>query len=262
MKRALGFLCLLCMPMAVLAQTPAPAPPQMFIIHEEVARPSMIGQYESSTRDLLAALSEKKADPAVFRWTAFSTPDFHYLYVAPIANFAGVDTMTQGWMNMGQTLGKERWADLNRRNGAAMSSFNEFEVVRRQDLSYVPAAPRLKASEVAYVHWSFYYLDTARSEDEIDQVAKDYASLFRSKNITDPFTVYQALNGTDLPFLVVSTPARSAADYYSEEEHNAAILGADERPLAARALSMTRRFEVRDGMVRSDLSAPQPAPAK
>lgn len=266
MKRALVSLCLLFVPLVVSAQAQAqaqaPPQPQMFVVHEEVARPSMLAQYESSTRDLVSALTEKKADPTLYGWSAFMTPDFHYLYVLPIANWSGMDTLMQGWMNMGQTVGKERWAELSRRNGAAMASYSEFVVMRRPDLSYVPATPRLKPSEVNFVHWSFYYLDPAHPQEEVDQVARDYAALFRSKNVPDPFTVYQGINGTDLPYFVVSTPAKSAADYYAENERVESLLGADERPLAARALAATRRFNVREGTLRLDLMTQPPPAAK
>jgi len=257
MKRALVSLCLVFLPLSVLAQN-APPKPDLFLIHEEIARPSMLSQYESTTRELFNIFTEKNADPKVFGMNTYTTTDMHYIYVVPIANFGALDTFQQSWMTLGQAVGKDRWRDLMARGNAAMSSYNEFVVARRKDLSYMPETPRLKPSEVRFIHWSFYSIDAAHT-DESEQVAKDYAAMFKAKNISDPFTVYLAMNGNDLPLLVVAVPAKSAADFYTEDEKVNAMLGADIRPLQARALAITRKYEVKDGMYRPELSYPMPA---
>ncbi|GAC1437900.1 MAG: hypothetical protein NVSMB68_09760 [Thermoanaerobaculia bacterium] len=247
------------LPVALLAQN-APTPkPELFLIHEEVAKPSMLGQYESVTRELLNLFAEKHADPKVFGMNNYMTTDFHYLFVVPIANWAALDTFQQSWMALGQAVGKDRWSDLMNRGNAAMSSYNEFVVAKRSDLSYMPATPRLKQSEVGFVRWAFYYIDASKPMEDVEQVAKDYAALFRSKNVPDPFTVYQAMNGSDLPLLIVAIPARDAADFWAEDQRVNSMVGADVRPLQVRAMRNTRRYELRDGTVRRDLSYPPPA---
>lgn len=259
MKRGLFALCVLFLALSVSAQTPPPKS-EFFLIHEEIARPSMLMQYDSVTREFLKALTDKNADPKTFGMSLFVTPDFHYLYVIPISNWAAIDTMQQGWMSLSQSVGKERWQDLMNRGNAAMSSYNEYVVKKRPDLSYVPATPRLKPEERRFSHWMFYYLDTAHL-NETEQVAKDYAALFKSKNVGDPFTVYEALSGNDLPLWIVSVPARSAADFYANDERVNAMLGADVRPLQARAMANTRKFEIRNGVYHPEMSYPMPAPA-
>ena len=81
----------------------------------------------------------------------------------------------------------------------------------------------------------------------------------KAKNIADPFTIYQALSGNDLPLYVVAIPARSAADFYMTDEKNRTAMGADARALDARALSFTRKLDFRDATYRPDLSYPMPA---
>lgn len=256
MKRTLAALGLSFLALSALGQTPAAAPkPQLFLIHEEIARPSMVMQYESTTHDLLNALTAAKADPKTFGVSLFSTPDFHYIYVVPIANWGAIDSFQSEWMKLGDTIGKEKFKDLMNRGNATMSSYNEFVAVRRLDLSYMPATPRLKPEEQRYVQWQFYYLDAAHADDA-EQIARDYAALFKAKNIADGFTVYQVLSGNDLPLLVVSTTGRSAADYAANDEKVNAMLGTDVRPLQARAMAITRKFEIRQGMYRPELSYP------
>lgn len=259
MKRALTSLSLLFLASSVCAQMATPPRPELYLIHEEIAKPSMVMQYESVTRELLNTLAEKNADPKIMSMNLFTTTDLHYVYVVPISSFAGIDAINQQFMNVAQAAGKDRWADLMNRGNATMSSYNEFVVMKRPDLSYVPATPRVKQSDVRFAHWAFYYLDASKPMDGVEQIAKDYVALFRSKNVPDPFTVYVASSGNDLPLLVVSVPAKSAADYYTEDERVAAMLGADVRPLQARALANTRRYEVKDATLRPELSYPMPA---
>jgi hypothetical protein len=127
----------------------------------------------------------------------------------------------------------------------------------RPDLSYMPATPRLAQTDRRYFRWDFYYLLPGR-EKESEQIARDYAALFRQKGITDSFNIYTAVLGTDLPLLVAAIPAKSATDLLAADERINATLGADVRPLQQRAMAITRRFERREGTLRPDLSYPAP----
>ncbi|MCU1229902.1 MAG: hypothetical protein JWO97_2786 [Acidobacteria bacterium] len=240
------------------ADPAASAKPQLYLIHEEIARPSMLAQYESTTNELLTTLTEKKADPKVFGMNLYVTNDLHYVFVLPISNWAAIEGFQQSWAAIGDAVGKEKWANLMKRGNQAMESFTEIVVMRRPDLSYEPAMPRIKPEDARFAHWAFYYLDPARA-DEAEQVAKDYASLFKAKNVGDGFSVFMAVSGSNLPLLIVSVPAKSAADFYATDEKINAAFGNDIRPLAMRAMAITRRYETRDAVLRPDMSFPLPA---
>jgi hypothetical protein len=240
--RHLFLTCLIVLAVSVpltAADAAAPPKPQLFLIHEELARPSMLAAYESTTSELLHAMTEKKADPNMFGMDLYMTPEHHYIYVLPLEN-------------MGEL---ERFPRMMRRANSAMEGYNEFIVMKRPDLSYQPENPRFKPEEVRFLHWSFYYLDAARAE-ESEQIAKDFASLFRSKKTGDGFTVYMAMSGQNLPLLIVAEPGKSAADYYANEEKINAAIGADIQPLQMRAMAITRKFETRDGVYRPEMSYP------
>jgi len=258
MRRTALALALLALPLAVFAQ-PAPSPkPAIIAVHEEIVPPSMVMRYEALTKELLATLAAKNVNDPNIALTTFMTPDFHYVYVSPLkGGLAGFETMFNAWMSVPDKVGKEKWAEMTARSVGTTSSYNEILAMRRDDLSYMPAIPRLKPEEQVYVRWQFYYLVPGK-ESEAEQVAKDYASLFKSKNIADGFTIYMAMNGNDLPLLVAAITAKSAADFAMIDEKNTATLGNDLRALQARALSITRKFETREGWYRPDLSYPAP----
>ncbi len=189
--------------------------PDLFLIHEEIVKPGAVMAYEAASKDFIAALAEKKLAKAA--------------------------------------IGADRWAALERRGADATVSYNEFVTMRRPDLSYVPANPRLKAEEQKFVRLDFYYLVPGK-QAEAEAIAKDYIALFKAKNITEPFTIYMDVTGNDLPLLVAGIPAKSASDQSAAEERVNSILGSDVLPLQARAMAITRRFDRRTVVYRPDLS--------
>jgi hypothetical protein len=243
---------------AFAADMPKPA---FITVHEEIVPPAALMRYEALTKELLSTLAAKNVTDPNVAFSTFMTPDFHYLYVSRLqGGLAGYETMFNAWMALPDKVGKDKWADLMARSVGTTSSYNEILAMRRDDLSYMPATPRLKPEEQGYARWQFYYLVPGK-ESEAEQVAKDYAAAFKSKNIGDGFTIYMAMNGNDLPLLVVATTGKSAADYAVNDDKVNAMLGDALRPLQARALALTRKFETREGLYRPDLSYPSPTKA-
>ena len=238
--------------LAQQAQTPNP---QLYLVHEDMVKPSAMMQYEAFAKDFLAALSEKKFSSPALSWTAFMTSDFHYIYIARIDNFAALDSFQAEWGRARESVGTSRWDEVMRRGNDAMLSHNKFVVLWRPDLSYMPANPRLAQPDRHYYRWDFHYLIPGH-EKESEALARDFAALFRQKNITDSYNVYTGVIGNDLPVLLVAFPAKSEIDLLAEDERINASVGADMLPLQQRALAITRRFERREGTLRPDLSYP------
>jgi len=140
-----------------------------------------------------------------------------------------------------------------KRGNGALVSYDDAVAAQRDDLSYVPAKPRLKAEEMPYARIDYYYLKPG-TEEQAEQIAKDYVALFKSKDIPDGFTIYTALSGHDLPLLVAVIPAKNPADLATADEKTNAALGDALRALQGRALSITRRFERKDSWYRPDMS--------
>jgi hypothetical protein len=258
MRRSVLALGLLLFPIAAFAADPMPKP-ELYSLHEEVVQPSMMARYEAATKDLIAALAAKNVVASSFNFRTAMTTDFHYIYLTPINSFADLDTMMHAWMTVGDTIGRDKWSDIEKRNEAAMTSYNDIVVMRRPDLSYSPANPRVPMDQARWTRLQFYYLMPGH-EGDAEAVARDYAALFKAKNISDSYSIYFGVMGEDLPLLVAALPAKSAADFAANDDRINATLGADVLALQARAMAITRRFETRDLILRPDLSYPPPAP--
>ena len=230
-----------------------PPKQQLYILYEEVANPSMIAQYEGATKDLIGAFGEKKMTSPSFGVNTYMTADMHYMYMTPLANWAQLDTINKDWMGAGDVIGKDRWAEIQKRGNGAMLSYDEAVITRRDDLSYLPENPRLPRESEPFARLDYYYLRPG-TEEQAEQVAKDYVALFKEKKIQDGFTIYTAQSGHDLPLLVAVIPAKSPADFAAVDEKTAAALGDPLRTLQGRALALTRRIERKDVWFRPDLS--------
>jgi hypothetical protein len=230
-----------------------PPKTQLFLIHEETANPSMVTQYEGATKDLIKAFTDKKVTSPSFMVNTFMTTDFHYIYLTPITNWAQIDSVWKDWMSAGDTVGKEKWADIMKRGNGAMISYDDAVAARRDDLSYMPENPRLKMEEMPFARVDYYYLKPG-TEQQAEQVAKDYVALFKEKKVPDGFSIYMAMSGHDLPLLVAVIPAKSPADFAATDERTAAALGDALRNLQGRAMALTRRIEHKDSWYRPDLS--------
>jgi len=252
MKRMVLLVSLLVVTFVFAQEMPKP---ELYVIHEEVVKPSGMMAYEAASKDFLSALAEKKFNSPALTWNAYMTNDMHYLYVVRIPNFAALDNTMTEWDKAKNAVGAARWADLERRGSEPMASYNEIVTMRRPDLSYMPANPRLKMEEHRYVRLDFYYLVPGKTA-EAEAIARDYVALFKQKNIGESFSIFMGILGEDLPVLVASIPGKSEADVVAADERVNAAVGTDVRPLQARAMAITRRFERRAAMFRPDLSYP------
>jgi len=243
----------------VVSAQQAPAPPALFYVHEEVAKPSMVAEYEKTTKEFGATL---RGANVPFYFNAVATGDFHYYFVLPMKSFGDVDKIMQMFMvDLPQKVGKAKLSDLMQRGGATMERTNEWLVVRRDDISYQPAKPRLKPDEVAYLQYDYYYVKPGM-EEMVDQISNDWKAALVAANINDGFTVYQAVVGGDLPLVVVVTTGKSPADLAAQTAKTMETLGDKAQALNAKTFGIVRRFETKIGHVRPDLSNPAPAPPK
>src|SRR5512142_95708 len=160
MKRALATFLLLASTSVFAQNAPATAP-AYYSVHEEVARPAQVAQFEGATRDLFAAFAAQNVDAKVFGMNTYQI-GLHYLFISPVENFGALDTRMSAWNSAAAAMG-DKWRAITGRAMPAIESWNDWVMVRRGDLSYAPAAPRIKSGETRFVHLTYYYADPAHA---------------------------------------------------------------------------------------------------
>lgn len=232
----------------------------LYVVHQERAKPSLLKEYEASTREFVALVTKNKASMPNFSFVALQGDGLVYSYVAKIGNYAGLDLINQDFAALAQKDGAA-FSELMRRGGATFESVSESVVGLYPELSYTPPAPRLKFEDARYFHYDIYHVMPGREEDA-DALAQEFLALFKSKNVPNGYRLFKSALGPEMPSIIVETAAKDAADYAAQDASDRALLGDAGQALFARAFALTRRFETRNGWLRPDLSVFPPAPAK
>lgn len=231
--------------------------PRLFVVHQEIADPSRIADYEATTKELVAALGQHKISSFPLNFEVVQVDDFSYYYVSPMAGgYADLGKIPQTFGELASKLGPEKFGDLMRRSGETYSSWNDLVIQERKDLSYQPEKPRLKPEEYRAVRYEFYYLKPGK-EQEAEEVCRTWAAMAKAKGLVNGFTVYQGILGHDLPALAVVSFGRSELDLATEQEGLRKALGADIETLYKKTWPLVRRFDVKIGTLRPDLSPPK-----
>jgi hypothetical protein len=229
--------------------------PPYFVIHQEVAKPSMIKEYEATSSEFVALVKVHKAKMPHFSFNAFASPDFTYTFAAPIPNLAGLDAINADFGALAQAAGAP-FLDLNKRSGAAVEYIRESVIQLAPELSYSPAESRIAPGSARYFHYTLYYVMPGR-EPEAEAVGADYVKLFKARGVKTGYSVYKTVMGPEMPLYIVSVGALDAADYHADDAKVTATLGAEMQALGARLAALTRRVEMREAVVRPDLSVPR-----
>jgi hypothetical protein len=249
---SLGAALALLAPVAARAQTPGG---QYFVLHQEVAKPSMIKEYESTSKEFVAMVKANKAKMPHFSFNCLASPDFTYTFVAPIPNMAGMDAVNADFGALAQSAGAA-FPDLNKRGGAATEYIKEWIIQLVPELSYSPAEPRAQAGPPRYFHYDLYYVMPGR-EPEAESIGAEYVKLFKAKAVKNAYNVYKVVMGAEMPAYIVSVGAADAATYHADSANVSALLGSELQALGARTAALTRRFETREAVSRPDLSVPR-----
>ncbi len=191
---------------------------------------------------------------------AFAYEDFTtYCYLTPMTAYGALDGMESDWMKVAEKVGKDRWKKIMEANAPTTDGYSEMIAEHLPALSYAPAAPRLKESEMPYFVDYYYYVLPGK-ESEFKALAKQFADLCKSKGITNGWDLYQCLVGESLPFFVVGHGAKDAADFAAWDQKDTAAMGDEGKVLFAKAVALCRKIETRPGWWRPDLSYHAPAP--
>ncbi len=232
-------------------RAPQPEPKMALIIIDEV-EPSNVIEYEQVVGEMIELLGANNVDPAKVGWSAI-VGEMGYTYVVPLEDgFASMSTMKADWEQATASL-SENWKELTDRANKLVTSTSMHHSVWRTDLSYSPENPRIKGDEIGHVGYTFIYVKPGHQE-HFETVCGEFASLYASHNIRQPWNVYQSITGEDLPLYVIGFPAKSALDLAQTRNDIHETINAEAEELFGTVMNMTRRFEHKEADVRRDLS--------
>ncbi|MFQ5770050.1 MAG: hypothetical protein ACE5HX_05915 [bacterium] len=233
---------------SILAQEEEPKS-QLYFIHEDVVKPSMVSKYEEAVKGVVAKLTENNMT-SLSHVVAMSE-DFHYSFIAQIENMADLDKSP--WKELEKKIGEEAMKAMWKGYEGTYYKHHSFLVRLRPDLSYTPETTSEESEEMNFRHWSFYYVNPDKW-NEAREISKEWVALFKSKKIPTGYRMYTGGIGTEVPLYIVVQWAKNAAEFYAQAAKNDELLGEEGEALGAKTMAITRKFEQKNGWIRPDLS--------
>lgn len=224
--------------------------PQLTIVFENNVKPSEFQKYEEAVKEQWGLFAEVEYP---FQIYAYSSDDFHYYFAMPIENHAGIDEIFKADGVAMEKLGMERWQAIMKSYAGTFEYNRAWLLYYRPDLSYAPAQEMSKPEEINFIYWGYAYLDWGK-EGEFEDILKQFAALYKSENYPLGFSTHQGAIGTDMPYYFWSMMGKSRAEFWGEVERADNKIGDRGTELWHKLLSCLRKYEIKTGQPRPDLS--------
>jgi hypothetical protein len=228
----------------VLAQDEEPKP-QLYMVWEYVVKPDMVNEVDSIVKKRNAILKKHKYP---YTQSTSSSSDFHYYFSTPIENLAEVEEINREL----NKIDDPEWQETSKESYDNYYYFKQKIVTFRPDLSYLPES-RLQEEEGNFRSWGFFYVKPGKTSEFVE-IMKKWVELYKEKNIPTGFRTHSGGIGTDRPWYYLGMRGKSAAAFFTQTEKNYKILGADSESLWNKTKSVLRKYEMKIGMYRPDLS--------
>ncbi|RMH90973.1 MAG: hypothetical protein D6681_14080 [Calditrichaeota bacterium] len=228
---------------------------QLFMVHEDFVKPSMVAEYEAAIKGFQAALRQHGVTD--FGYTTAMTGDFHYLHVQPIKNMAALDGNPLEGLE--KSMGKEALQAMWAKFEGCYDVHKNYLVRLSENFSYNPENVTMSDEEMNFRHWDFYFINPDKAE-EARAVAKEWRELHAQKKVPYGYRIYLGGLGTEMPLYVVVQWAKNAADFADRQARVNEMLGEEGKALGVKTMALTRKFEQKNGWMRPDLSYASPPP--
>jgi hypothetical protein len=222
----------------------------MFMFHEDVVFPYMQLKYEKAAKDFVEMLKEANAEGSS---RLIQLDYFTYNHIIPVKDYDGLSKyMGMRKENMAK-IGEEKMNKVMSGFDGCYSSHKNFLMTLRNDLSYKPTYGLNSDEGLNFRHIDYINIIPGK-ENEMEQLLKEEKALYESKNIEEGYRVYFGGMGTDMPLIVLVQPAKGRTDWAMLSDRQDEQLGEEGTKLLNKFMTITQKFEHKNGMMRSDLS--------
>ena len=222
---------------------------QLFSVHEDVVKPSMVAEYEMLAKQLAAALKEH--DIKGVEYLSAVTDDFRYLYVTPIENMAELDN--NYFATLAEKMGGDNLGELFSKMDQCYEKHGNYMITMDTEMSHMPEG--ISQTQEGLPHRTFfeYHVTPAniRALSEVGMRIKEYHAAHESPL---HYRVYRKGFGGLGDYFLIAVSSKDAAHFESIMNETMALLGEEYGALINEALSLTTRFDTYQGTIRPDLS--------
>jgi hypothetical protein len=222
---------------------------QSYGVHEDVVLPSMVGEYESATKELVSNID--KHGIKELKWITAVTSDFRYLYLYPIANMAELDK--DNFKLLADKMGADKMGALFTRMNKCYNQHSDYVLRLSKDLTYMPSGITLTPEGQNYRR--FYYLRfTPQQEEGLVASLKAVKDMFQKKNSKMYYRVYRSGFGSGGDYFLVAIAGKDVLAYETMGSENDKLLGEEAGKVFGEMMKNLSKMEEIAGNMRPDLA--------
>ncbi|WP_411768719.1 hypothetical protein [Winogradskyella sp. A3E31] len=221
---------------------------QMYEIHEDQVKPSMMAQYEKTAKIFADKMREHKIADGDF--LTITTDDFRYLSVRPIDSLGQENPgMSELWEKMGQEDFSEMMSGFN----PCYDRHGSYVIFMDKELTYMPEG--ISQTPDGKNYRKFYYIYySPQNGSKMREAMMDVKKLFESKNSKSSYRVYHSGYGTMDSFYMIAIAGEDAVALAEKAKENDNLLGEDAGPIFQKVIGLALKMEEFTGSVRPELS--------
>ena len=221
---------------------------QAYWVHEDVVKPSMIGQYETICKELTDNM--KKYNIQEFNVIVSNTADNRYLWISPISGMADIEKPL--FKTLSEKMGAEKMGDLFDRMDKCYDIEQNYVIHLDKELSYMPGGIIQTPEGQEYRKFHYYHY-TPGNRAEVNKKVKAIKNLFESKGSQLDYRVYRSGFGTRGAFYMVAIAAKDEADYAAKIAANNELMGEEWQINYTDFMSSLKKYEAFEGRMRPDM---------
>jgi len=236
------------LPLAMNGQAPAERY-QLFLVIDEVVKPSMKGEYYEAGKKWIAFMKEHEFPYLI---NAFWTGDNHVYWSMQIQNYADIDKMME-WSN--KIIAKSP-DDYKAVQDAFKGTYETARMcVYALDYKHSMLAEQEEgeSEEENFVFFDIYYFEPGH-DAEINKLFEEYEAFMADKEIIQSWYAYWGMMGTDNPVLVSAATAKNAREFYEENAKAWSALGKEAGQIKKKMMKFVSKQEQKTAWLQKELS--------
>jgi hypothetical protein len=245
---SLGLVFYICS-LSTLAQS-SEEKPNLYFVQEFVVKPSKIADFETILKETASMYTKHNLS---YPYQVINMDNYHYLALFPINNYGDVDKMYMAVFEVFDKVGKEKIQEMHKRHGEAIERQKSYFIRFSPELSYTSESPRFGPEEANFMYIPHLYVKPGK-ESEFEEICKEWVALDTSVNRADSYDLFVGDIGTEMPFYFWVARAKSAVDFYRQQEVYSTKGGEKIMDLWNQTMALCRKYDEKSGLFRPDLS--------
>jgi len=244
----LGFVFCFCVLSAVASGEEGT--PKLYFVQEFVVKPNKVADFETNMKETASIYTKHNLS---YPYYVIGMNSYQYAALFPIKKYGDVDEMYMAVFEIFDKVGKEKIKEMHKQHGDTIEHQRSYFIRFSPELSYASKNPRFEPEEANFMYIPHLYVKPGK-ESEFEEICKEWVALDTSVNRADSYELFVGDIGTEMPFYFWVARAKSAADFYKQQEVYGSKGGEKIMDLWKRTMALCRKYDEKSGMYRPDLS--------